>query len=168
MEIFLFTLFGIITLFFGLVVIIAKKPIYSALSMVMSMVGVAGLFALLHAPFLAILQIWIYAGAVMVFIIFVTMMLSQREEDKINFKKNILAYLGIIFSIIIFVVLIFTIVRSGTLESYSKSADFGKLEGVSKVLFTTYLAPFELVSLVLLVAIVGAIIIGRKRKNRAE
>jgi len=167
MELVLFILFAAITIFFGITVIVTKKPIYSALSMVMSMVGIAGLFSLLNAPFLAILQIWIYAGAVMVFVIFVVMMLDPKDEPVINFKKNILAYIGIVFSIIILLILTFTTVRTGIEESMNNSPGFGKLETLSQILFTKYLAPFELVSLVLLVAVVGAIIMAKKRK-RAE
>ncbi|MBU1625883.1 NADH-quinone oxidoreductase subunit J [bacterium] len=163
MEVLIFTLFAIISIFFGICVIIAKKPIYSALSMVMTMIGTAGLFALLKAPFIAIMQLWIYAGAVMVFVIFVIMMLSPKDEPIIEIKKNILAYIGTVFSIILLIILIFTVVRTGIPESLGSSPGFGNLEEISKLLFTDYLVPFELVSLVLLVAIVGAIIIGRKK-----
>jgi NADH-quinone oxidoreductase subunit J len=166
METFLFVIFASISLFFGINVIVTKKPIYSTLSMILCMVGIAGLFALLDAPFVAIMQLWVYAGGVMVFIIFVVMMLNPEEE--LSLKKSVIGYTGVIFSIFILVSFVFFFVRSSLPVAMEKSPEFGKIEEISKILFSKYLVPFELVSLVLLVAIIGAIWLGKKKVKKAE
>ncbi len=157
-----FYLFAATAVVFALLVVAARNPIYSALSLIGCLFAVAGVFALNAAHLVAILQVLVYAGAIMVLILFVIMLLSLTPEELgrpvINGRK-IAA---------VFLLAAAAVVLAGRLASAplgpppAADASFGTIEGVGLMLFTRYLLPFEMVSLLLLAAILGAAVLSRR------
>lgn len=160
----LFYLFAGFTLLCGFMVIanpFSRNPVTSAMFLVLTIISMAGLFVLLHAFFLAAVQILVYAGAVMVLFLFVIMLLDLKEEEQRKIKTfglvtgalSVLAVLGIV------------------LKTFSESRIGANLpqpnlEGgtalLGRTLFTNYLLPFEILSVLLLVAMVGVILLSKK------
>ena len=159
----LFYTFAFLTLMFGFLVIanpFSRNPVTSAMFLVLTIVSLAGLFVLLHAYFLAAVQVLVYAGAVMVLFLFVIMMLDLKAEERRKIKT-----FGIIGGLIS-VGSILAIFLSSLLNAPLGATESPGLEGgtapLGKLLFTQYLLPFEIVSVLLLVAIVGVVLLSRK------
>jgi NADH-quinone oxidoreductase subunit J len=163
MEKAFFLLFAAVAIGSGLMVIMARNPIHSALSLIVSLVQVAAIFVLLGSPFLAAIQIFVYVGAVMVLFLFVIMMLDVRKEARTRFLEK-----GIAPALVVLVLLggemIALLLGSQRFPVLSAGAA-GSLEELSKTLFTDYLLPFEVASVILLVALVGAILLARKETD---
>jgi NADH-quinone oxidoreductase subunit J len=152
----------------SLLVITQKNPIKSALFMVLTFFCVAGLYILLYSQFIAIIQIFVYAGAIAMLIVFVIMLLDLEEEIrsglKLLYSKVIGGFLAILFlfGIIYSVVAMSPTGRMGS--SYTPENVSANVKAVGEVLFTQYLFPFEIVSVLLVAAIVGAVVLSKKRK----
>lgn len=158
----LFYIFAALTLLFGFLVVanpFSRNPVTSAMFLVLTIVSLAGLFVLLHAFFLAAVQVLVYAGAVMVLFLFVIMLLDLRVEERrrlrlYSFVSGVAASGAILY-----------VALTGLLNSpLSKGAP--QVEGstamLGEVLFTKYLLPFEIVSVLLLVAMVGVVLLSKK------
>jgi NADH-quinone oxidoreductase subunit J len=156
METALFYIFAALTLASGLLVIVSRNPITSAMFLVITIAFLAGLFVLLHAFFLAAVQVLVYAGAVMVLFLFVIMLLDLRAEERRRFNTFGIAA-GIIGIVSLGYVLISTIVKARPGAGSTATLE-GATAPLGKVLFTNYLLPFEIVSVLLLVAMVGVIL----------
>jgi NADH-quinone oxidoreductase subunit J len=159
----LFYILAFAALVFGFLVIanpFSRSPVTSAMFLVMTIIALAGLFVLLHAYFLAAVQVLVYAGAVMVLFLFVIMLLDLRAEERRRFK--ILAAVGGVGSAAV-ILLIFL---HNLLHAPLPSADSPSVEGgtfaLGKLLFTQYVLPFEIVSVLLLVAMVGVVLLSKK------
>ena len=159
----LFYTFAFLTLVFGFLVIanpFSRNPVTSAMFLVLTIVSLAGLFVLLHAFFLAAVQVLVYAGAVMVLFLFVIMMLDLKAEERRKIKT-----FGIVGGLIS-VGSILAIFLSSLLNAPLGATESPGLEGgtvpLGRLLFTRYLLPFEIVSVLLLVAIVGVVLLSRK------
>jgi NADH-quinone oxidoreductase subunit J len=168
MEMVLFVVLGAIAIAAALGVIIARKAIYSALSLLVNFCSLAGLYLLLNAQFLAAAQVIVYAGAIVVLFLFVTMLLGEGEETA-NLKSQITKnYLAIALAVVLFVEVGYVLV-SGTLTGTQGSdtpeaiAGMGNVQAIGKLLFTDYLLPFELAAVLLLIGIVGAVVLARKK-----
>ena len=159
----LFYAFAALTLLCGVLVIanpFSRNPVTSAMFLVLTIISMSGLFLLLHAFFLAAVQILVYAGAVMVLFLFVIMLLDLKEEQRRKIKVFGLAAgllsVGIVVAIF-----------AKSLATVAPSTDEPKLEGetyaLGKLLFTQYTLPFEVVSVLLLVAMVGVILLSKKK-----
>jgi NADH-quinone oxidoreductase subunit J len=168
MQDLLFYLFAFLALIFGFLVIanpFSRNPVTSAMFLVLTIISLAGLFVLLHAYFLAAVQVLVYAGAVMVLFLFVIMLLDLPAEERRRFK--ILAVIGGMSSAgaILLIFLYELFLRSRT-EAPSPVADSPSLEGgtleLGRLLFTQYVLPFEIVSVLLLVAMVGVVLLSKK------
>ncbi len=150
----------------ALMVITKKNPIDSAISLVFNFFILAGLYLTLNAQFIAIIQILVYAGAIMVLFVFVIMLLNLENEtrlkDSLNYRKIIKAVLTIVMiSLIIFII---SNSGAGVLFTGSEqSVKIGTVEQIGFQLFTNYLLPFEITSLLLLSAIIGAVVLAKKR-----
>lgn len=160
MEAFLFWLFSIVGVACGAMVIWNRNPMGSAVYLVTTMLCLAGLYALLSGAFVAALQVLIYAGAVMVLILFVIMMLNVRQEV-VPREGSLPAWIiaGVIGLIV--VVNLAVLFRHG--DSPTVAEDFGSIEGVGAQLFATYVLPFELISVLLLIAVIGAVVLAKRR-----
>lgn len=151
----------------GLLVVVAKDPIHSALSLVACFVQIAALFVLLGSPFLAVIQIFVYVGAVMVLFLFVIMMLDVRKEAKTRFLKK--GALPIFFVLLVLAAeMVFLLMQSDRLQAVmvpDPSVSRASIEDLSLALFRDYLLPFEVASVILLVALVGAVVLAKEEKD---
>ena len=159
----LFYVFAALTLLCGVLVIanpFSRSPVTSAMFLVLTIISMAGLFVLLHAFFLAAVQILVYAGAVMVLFLFVIMLLDLKEEERRKIKL-----FGFIAGIISIGGILAAFMKS--LASLKPATTEPTLEGdtaaLGKLLFTQYTLPFEIVSVLLLVAMVGVILLSKKK-----
>ena len=149
----------------GILVVSLRNPIYSALSLLILFFHVAGLYVTLHAEFLAAVQVIVYAGAILVLYLFVVMLLSVKREDRYHGQLPIAGLLGV--TLMTEAVLLF-VSRSGFAEVASSPAaappaeSAGNTETIGEVLYSTYLFPFEVASLILLVAMIGAIVLAKR------
>jgi NADH-quinone oxidoreductase subunit J len=168
MQDILFYIFAFLTLVFGFLVIanpFSRNPVTSAMFLVLTIISLAGLFTLLHAFFLAAVQVLVYAGAVMVLFLFVIMLLDLKAEERRRLK--ILAVIGGITAAgaILLIFLHHLFLRS-RLGAPLGAVDSPSLEGgtlaLGKLLFTQYVLPFEIVSVLLLVAMVGVVLLSKK------
>ena len=160
-----FIIFAALTLIFGFLVVanpFSRNPVTSAMFLVLTMGALAGLFVTLHAFFIAAVQILVYAGAVMVLFLFVIMLLDLKEEEGRRFNKFGIGA-GLVAVGAIVAILCQAIHTSGLRESRIAAPDFdGNTVNLGKELFTNYLLPFEIVSVLLLVAMVGVILLSKK------
>ena len=161
----LFYFFAFLTLTFGFLVVLnpfSRNPVTSAMFLVMTIASLAGLFVLLHAFFLAAVQVLVYAGAVMVLFLFVIMLLDLKTEEREKVKGFSLVA-GVITVGAILGVFLFSLLPR---NSPFNSADAPQLEGgtieLGRLLFTDYLLPFEIVSVLLLVAMVGVVLLSKR------
>ncbi len=166
MELFLFILFGVIAVGAALNLLLQRHPINSALSLVVVMMSLAVLYFSLGAEFLAAAQVIVYSGAIMVLFVFVIMLLNAGEEDRTKNSK-IVAIAGFPGVAAVFCLLAFVFLSEkqalGTtqLGGYLSNAESNIVE-ISHVLFTSLLLPFEVTSILILVAIIGAVVLARK------
>src|SRR3954471_8635325 len=157
---FLFWCFSLLTLVFAGAVIVNRNPVASALSLVVSFLGLAALFVMLGAFFIGIIQVLVYAGAVMVLFLFIIMLLDLRAEQLR--KINWVASLGGIVVALVLAIQIFTVV--GTLKTAGKplnllaKTNFDDVHQIGALLFTNYNLPFQLIGVLVLVATIGVVI----------
>jgi NADH-quinone oxidoreductase subunit J len=145
-------------------VVALRNPIYSALSLLVMFFHVAGLYVTLHAEFLAAIQIIVYAGAILVLYLFVVMLLNIKSEDQFNKQGTVALFLGLVLlaeTVLLGLSQGFS-VASPTQQTASPGASIGNTESIGELLYSTYLFPFEIASLILLVAMIGAIILTKK------
>jgi NADH-quinone oxidoreductase subunit J len=160
---YLFYLFAALAVIFAIMVVanpFSRSPVTSAMFLVLTMGCLAGLFTLLHAFFLAAVQILVYAGAVMVLFLFVIMLLDLKEEQRRQIKSlSLVAGLVSVGSILAIFIRSLLAARPGEGAAASMEGATGEL---GKLLFTKYLLPFEIVSVLLLVAMVGVVLLSKK------
>jgi len=169
MEAILFyTLAAIVVIFAGLTVL-ARNPVRSAVYLISALIGIAGLFLLQEAEFVAAVQILVYVGGIMVLFLFVIMLVNVRETlDQPKANKQVKT--AIVLAVVLGGELIFFLTTGARLFE-AKEPDPGIIasvqtmntESVGTVLYTTYLLPFEIASVLLLVAIVGAVVLSKKQ-----
>jgi NADH-quinone oxidoreductase subunit J len=158
----LFLLMAALTVASALIVIVHPNPIYSALGLVSTLFMLAVLFLGLDAQMVAVLQIIVYAGAIVVLFLFVIMLLNLQVEERSSAAPPMVG-IAAIGGLAMGGLVILGIVRTPLGAPVPVHAGFGGTEALAERLFTVYLLPFELTSLLLLVAIVGAVVVGRKR-----
>jgi NADH-quinone oxidoreductase subunit J len=150
----------------GLGMILFAQPIYSAISLIVCLVALGGVFALLSAPFLFMVQIILYAGAIITLLLFIIMFLNIKDENLPDepHKKTSIIIGGIL--LIPFNVLILKAFNTFTNRPMNiLGKDFGSIHGFGMELFQGWLVPFELISVLLLAALVGAVVYARKEKS---
>ena len=168
MQEILFYIFSALTLLCGLLVVFnpfSRNPVTSAMFLVLTIISMSGLFVLLQAYFLAAVQILVYAGAVIVLFLFVIMLMDVREEERRRFQK-LGTFLGVAAVAGLAGIMINTVRLSGVGESLMASGE-GETDRLGQLLFTDYVLPFEIISVLLLVAMVGCILLS-KREESAE
>ena len=165
MEVFLFWIFAIIIFVSALVVVLAKNPITSALALIITFFILAGYYVVLSAQFLAAVQVVVYAGAIMVLFLFVIMLLNlQKLPEMFPTKKTTTAVLGIVVGGVLFLLALkaLTGVPVSGAGAAEIDVDMGSTANLGSKLFTTYLLPFEIASVLLLSAIIGAVVLIRR------
>ncbi len=159
LHIALFTIFALLCLGGAINLLIQRHPINSALSLITVMGSLAMLYLLLGAEFVAAVQVIVYAGAIMVLFVFVIMLLNAGEEERLGKSKVALA-LGIPGAIAVTALIVWTLTNSHGGISINEYHTTTKQLAAS--LFTDFLLPFEITSVLLLIAIMGAVITARK------
>lgn len=153
--------FALLALLGALGVLFAKNPIHAALALILVLLSTAGLYGLQNASFVAIMQVLVYAGAIMVLFVFVIMLLNVQREELILRRHAVKKAIAAVLALGIGAGLI-TQLLAVTITPKGRGGEFGSLENIGAQLFSGYMLPFELLSLVLLVAIVGAVMIAKK------
>ncbi len=174
-ESLLFIVMSLITIVCALCVVFQKNPIYSAVFLIQTMVSLAVLYVLLHAQFVAAVQVMVYAGAIMVIFVFVIMLLNLNKEDlkgdrdKLKMQKPAAIILGLVLIAMIGIIMTRTVFQ-GTQGEYTPEVmnQIGNTQLVGKMLFTKYVLPFEIASILLFAAIVGAIVLAKKQIIKEE
>ena len=145
-------------------VVVARSPMYAAMSLVAAFFLLAGIYVLLNAHLIAFMQILVYAGAVMVLFLFVIMLLSLGEGHQEVERLKQIQWLGFVLGGGGLMALLAWISREvAGAEMATVGPDFGTVKAVGRALFTTYLLPFEATSLLLTVAIVGAVVVAKEK-----
>jgi NADH-quinone oxidoreductase subunit J len=165
MEIIFFYLVALVAVVSGFLVIRCQSPVNSALGLVNTFFCLAIFYVMLHAPFMAAIQIMVYAGAIMVLIIFVIMLLNLGTAERKRYTHGIvwssIASLLVLFNVIFFIKRGRVTGAEGDITPFLVES-FGHTELMGKAMFTEFLLPFEIASILLLVAIVGAVVLAKK------
>ncbi len=154
----------------AILMVTQKNPVASVLWLVLCFVGLAGLFVTLEAYFLAAIQVLVYAGAIMVLFLFVIMLLNiEEKEGLLGVNTILLQFLGMLVVGMLFVTMVSLFKGDGAPLTFGAVGDdFGTTKAVGMMLFTEYLLPFEIASVLLLAAIVGAVILAKRRIDDSE
>ncbi len=163
MEAFVFYSVAGMTVATALLVVTRSNPISSAVWLIACFFGFASLFVLLDAHFIAALQILLYAGAIMVLFTFVIMLLNLRPDE---LKKRAISFRNVVGATAVFylaILLPFGVWKGGKAAFPESVPQFGYIQPIAEMLFTKYLVPFEITSVLLLVAIVGSVILGKRK-----
>ncbi len=167
MEIIVFYLFAAIAVIAALGVVGLRNPVYAALCLAVVFVSFAGLYVLLSAPFIAVAQVMIYAGAILILFVFVIMLLSppvDQGEGALKWQKPLaLGFVGALAVQLVLVLALAVLPSARGSLTPEVIAQRGDVQVVGAALFSDYLLPFEMTSLLLLVAIVGVIVLAKKR-----
>jgi NADH-quinone oxidoreductase subunit J len=161
---FFFYLLSGITLLSGVVVITRKNPVHSALALILGLLSQAGLYLMLYAPFVAGVQIILYAGGIMVLFLFVIMLVNiERSQKEEQFNKQWLV--GLITAVALGVLFVWVFVKGRGLFPYriAQPIESSNTQEIGVMLYGRYMFAFEIASLLLLVAIIGAVVMAKKR-----
>lgn len=165
MEAVIFYVFGTISLVSAFFVIVLRRPIHNVLFMILTMISLAGLFVLLGAEFVAMVQLIVYAGAVMVLFLFVIMLLNLEASVLPIGTGAFRWWIGIGLALALALVLV-PVLRGFVPKATAaaeKAIELTNTQIIGRELFTTYLLPFEITSVLLLAAMIGAVILVKKR-----
>ena len=149
----------------GLVMITRVNPISSAMTLVGVFGALAGLYAMLNASFVSIIQILVYAGGIMVLVIFVIMLLNLHPDDLAPMKAQPLWIVGALIALFgtILGPILFCVIPNKDWTWAALTPGFGTLEAVGEKIFSDYLFPFEILSLILLTAVIGALVMAKRK-----
>jgi NADH-quinone oxidoreductase subunit J len=160
-ELILFLLLAAVAIGGAINLIAQTHPIHSALSLIVVMVALAGIYLLLGAELLAMVQIIVYAGAIMVLFVFIIMLLNAGKEERTAISRAA-TYLGVPCGVLLTAVLAWrmSLSQSGALAGGADTE--GISQQLSRMLFTSYVFPFELTSILILVAILGVVVLAKR------
>jgi NADH-quinone oxidoreductase subunit J len=167
METLLFCLFGGIAFAAAINVVAQRRVFYSALSLIICLSAIAGIYMLLEAAFIAAIQIIVYAGAIMVMFLFVIMLLDPFSSSALQDKKKSLGFIGVLLGTVA-LVLLYSLLKSYDLSQVPRNMEMSQggvtaLQILGTALFNDYLLPFEVTSVLILVAIIGAVVLAQRR-----
>ncbi len=160
MHLALFLIFGVVCVAGAVNLLIQTHPIQSALSLIVVMASLAVEYLLLGAEFVAAVQVIVYAGAIMVLFVFVIMLLNAGEEEHSQ-GSHIALLLGLPSLMLVGVLLTWSVMHQST-DSVRIGSLYGDPKTIGKLLFSQYLLPFEITSLLILIAIMGAVVLASK------
>ena len=166
-EAILFTLFSLTAVTFSLGMVFRRNAVHCALHLVGVLLSLSGMFILLNAQFIAAIQILIYAGAIMVLFLFVVMLLNVKGEAPLLTPGAAKGF-GFFFALIAFVELLWVVLTHGGAEGTPEAAvalppGFGSPAAIGRILYTTWLFPFEVTSILLLIAVIGAVVLAKRK-----
>jgi len=148
----------------AIMVLVSKNPIHSVLWLILVFFAISGHYVLLNAQFLAIVNIIVYAGAIMVLFLFVIMLMNVKSDNEPQ-KKMLIKFIGVLSGgslLLLLVALVKQTTQLGGKQVLMKEGTIGLIHPLGKALFTDYVLPFEISSVLFLSAMVGAVIIGKK------
>ncbi len=159
----LFWILSVVALFSALMVITSKNPMHSVIWLIIVFFAISGHYLLLNAQFLAIVNIIVYAGAIMVLFLYVLMLMDLKKETEPK-KNRWLKLAGAVAGGSLLLVLIAALKKADIANQFAetRTGDIGLIENLGKVLFNEYVVPFEISSILFLSAMVGAVVIGKK------
>jgi NADH-quinone oxidoreductase subunit J len=163
----LFWALTVLALFSALMVITSKNPVYSVLWLIVTFFTISGHYLLLNAQFLAIVNIIVYAGAIMVLFLFVIMLMNLSKETEPQ-KNKWLKLAGAVAGGCLLLVLIAALRNTETRMTELGTGNIGLIQNLGNVLFKEYVVPFEIASILFLSAMIGAVVIGKREKKRVE
>jgi NADH-quinone oxidoreductase subunit J len=166
-ELIFFFVLGVLGIASAVGVILFRNPIASAMSLVVHFISLAGLYLSLNALFMAAIQVLIYAGAIMVLVVFVIMLLNLGHEEKVRERLFSRQTFGVLLTMLFGGGLIYVLSRviygGGSGAAPVGGMESGSVQAIGKALFTEYVYPFEMVSLILLAAVVGAVVLAKAK-----
>lgn len=164
MATFFFFYFAGVIVLTSFLVVALRNPIYSVLSLLIMFFHVAGLYVTLHAEFLAAVQIIVYAGAILVLYLFVVMLLNVKQEQRYHPQVKLGVLLGVAVLAEVLLLAYYRSFAPPVLDAASAGVveSAGNTESIGELLYFTYLFPFEVASLILLVAMIGAVILAKR------
>ena len=165
----LFYFLTFLTLFAALGVVFSRSPVYSVLFLILTFFSLSGHYILLNAQFVAAVNIIVYAGAIMVLFLFVIMFLNLNLDTEQVQSKSVLTKVAGVISGGLLLVIMIAVLKDAELGSYNAEnfdSQIGLVENLGKLLFTKYLLPFELASVLFLAAMVGAVMLGKKETQQ--
>lgn len=163
-----FVILAVVSVVTAILVILQRNPVTSAIYLIMTFFALAGIYLLLNAQFIAVIQVLVYAGAIMVLFLFVIMLLNLEKEKKVIARHRLQKFMGVVLGVVLLgqIGLVFqSVLLGGSKGSFppEKVAAVGNTEVLAKLLFTDFLLPFEITSVLLLVAMIGAIVLAKKQ-----
>ena len=163
MELIIFFLVAFLAVSSAVYFVFARNAMYAILSLIVTMFSIAGLYILLNAQFLGIVQIIVYAGAIMVLFLYILMMLNLNKEDE-GVKSNYLKFAGIFAGGLLLVGVLgaFKGFQEDLISVPNPDSSIGLTKNLGYLLFNEYVLPFELASILILAGIVGAVLIGKR------
>jgi len=165
-EILIFYLFSAVAIVASALVVVRPKPMHGVLLLIVSFAALAGLYIQLDAPFAAVIQLVIYAGAIMVLFVFVVMLLNAHREDELaaaSIKGPLRA--GVVLGAVLAAELVWAVTRMGVSPDAAGGGDPAEISSVAelgRVLFTNYSLAFEVTSILIIVAMVGAVVLAKR------
>jgi NADH-quinone oxidoreductase subunit J len=169
----LFYVFAAVAVATSLLVVLQSNPVYSVLLLIGSFLALAGLYVLLAAPFVAVIQIIVYAGAIMVLFLFVVMLLNAPKEDATQagiLESGATRAFGALLAIVFAAELVWAVTRSGAPNTQglrSPRATAWSVSEIGQILFSEYAFAFEVTSVLILVAMVGAITLAARHRSES-
>jgi NADH-quinone oxidoreductase subunit J len=160
----LFILFGGLAIGCALALVAQSNPLYSAISLIGVFISLACLYVMLAAPFIAAVQVIVYAGAIMVLVVFVIMLLNVEQEERRRERLKFLVPTALVLAAVLIaeVAFILVSVQEFRVSPAAGASNIGLTHSIGSALFTRYLLPFEITSILLLMAIVGAMTLARR------
>jgi NADH-quinone oxidoreductase subunit J len=162
----LFYFLSFLAVMSALMVVFSKNPVYSVLYLIITFFSIAGHYVLLNAQFLAVVHVIVYAGAIMVLFLYVIMMLNLNRDSETE-KPNLLKIAATICAGLLMIVMVGSLRGSQEpMASQTTQTSIGEIKTLGQVLFNDFLLPFEITSILLLAAIVGAVMLAKSKSNR--
>ena len=159
-----YVILAVVALASALVVVLHRNPVVSALALAFNLIAIAGFYLVMRAQFIALLQVIVYAGAIMVLILFVVMLLNVQDEQHLGPSGFFQRWLGAL-AVVGFaaVVAVAAFAPPGRAPFAPPEAGFGTVHALGRDLFTRFFYPFEAISLLLVVAMIGAVLLAKRR-----
>jgi NADH-quinone oxidoreductase subunit J len=159
---YVFYILAAISIFCALMMVISKNPIHSVLFLIATFFSIAGHFVILNAHFLAIVQIIVYTGAIMVLFLYVIMLLNLNKQTESS-KPTLVKVAAVVSSGLLFLVMLASFKESVDLKIVDAADGLGSVKNLGKVLFSEYLLPFEASSVLFLSAMAGSVLLAKKK-----
>lgn len=160
----LFYFLSFVAVLSALMVVFSRNPVYSVLYLIITFFAIAGHYILMKAEFLAVVHMIVYAGAIMVLFLYVIMLLNLNQETEPH-KTNLVKIAAVVSAGLLLIVLVGALKGTESLVEGEVISGIGDVKSLGKVLFTDFLLPFEIASVLLLAAMVGAVMLAKSEKK---